>query len=626
MRNIELLAPAKSAEIGIEAIRHGADAVYIGGPGYGARAAAGNSIADIQRLCAFAHIYGAKVYVTINTILYDDELSEVEALIHQLYTAGVDALITQDLALLTLHLPPIPLHASTQMDNCTPERAQFLERAGFSQIVVARELSLEQIRQVHASTSLPLEAFVHGALCVSYSGRCYASEYCFGRSANRGRCAQFCRLSFDLKDADGQTLVADQHLLSLRDMNRSSSLEAMMDAGVSSFKIEGRLKDAAYVKNVTAYYRQKIDEILLRRPEYRRSSFGASRVSFRPQLDKSFNRGFTDYFLASRTPNMWSFSTPKSMGEFVGEVGRVGKRSFVLHGQATLNNGDGLAFINAQGRLEGFRANRVEGQEVFPLTMPALSRGMRIFRNEDRLWENALAKPTAERLIAVRLRLAEVVDGYELSLSPQPSALSAQASAHAAPLCTLHFDEEIVPAAKPQRDNIVRNLSKLGGTPFVAESVEVETLGERFIPASRLSEMRRNIVDAAVESLQRLHLSSRDARRAEDATLRVDKEFGYSANIANRQAADWLKRHGAEHIAPAFELQHPSPSAAGAGQAAVLMTCRHCLRYALGQCPQQTGHRPTWREPLALVLPDGRRFPLRFDCSRCEMQVLMPKA
>lgn len=616
MRKIELLAPAKNAEIGIEAIRHGADAVYIGGPGFGARAAAGNSVDDIKRLCDYAHVFGAKVYVTLNTILYDDELAEVQRLVGLLYEAGVDALITQDLALLSLDLPPIALHASTQMDNCTPERAQFLDAAGYSQIVMARELSLDQIRAIHAATDLPLEAFVHGALCVSYSGRCYASEYCFKRSANRGRCAQFCRLAFDLVDADDHVIAHDQHLLSLRDMNRASRLEEMMDAGVSSFKIEGRLKDMAYVKNVTAYYRQAIDRILAdRSDDYVRSSNGRSDITFKPQLDKSFNRGFTEYLLRGRTNDLWNFSTPKSMGEYVGTVKRVGKCSFRYSGDQPVNNGDGLVFLREDGKLEGFRANRVEGDEIFPLKMPHIPSGQQLYRNEDRIWETNLSKSTAERKLDIDISLDETSTGYALIASlSDPCGHSLDDHGLT---CRCEFDVAINAAEKPQKDNIVRNLSKLGGTFFTARTISVNTNDERFIPASQLSEMRRTLAEAFTAVLQQHHVASRDLRRTAKAEVPVPEQLDYSANVSNRLSLSWLKAHGAREVAPAFELEQP--------QRAILMTCRHCLRYAFGQCPQASGHRPMWHEPVSLRLPDGRLFPLRFDCSRCEMQVMTPR-
>lgn len=612
---IELLAPARNLETGIEALRHGADAVYIGGPAFGARSAAGNSVDDIRQLCAYAHTFGARVYVTINTILYDEEIPEVEMLVCELYDAGVDALITQDLAFLTMDIPPIALHASTQMDNCTPERAQFLEAAGYSQIVMARELTLEQIRKIHEATALPLEAFVHGALCVSYSGRCYASEYCFGRSANRGRCAQFCRLAFDLVDARGEVVEHDKHLLSLRDMNRSEDLEAMLDAGVRSFKIEGRLKDVAYVKNVTARYRQALDEILQRRSDdYVRASRGHATYTFRPELHKSFNRGFTQYFLNGRTRDLWNFQTPKSMGERIGEVTRITSRAIYYKGDVALNNGDGLVFINAQGKLEGFRANRVEGREIFPLKMPAVAVGDVLYRNEDRLWENMLAAKSAERKIPIDIVLSESEGHYVLTARE-----SGGGQHDVSEELTMHFPVEVQQAAKPQAENIRQNLSKLGDTPFVAANVLIDIDYECFIPASQLGKMRRELAEAFEQQLQQSHIEQRPLRReAQEGAAALDlsgTQWPYSANVANSQARKWLEAHGASRVEPAFEVRHP--------EQASLMTCRHCLRYALGQCPRETGKRPSWAEPLSLRLPDGRTFPLEFDCANCEMHVKM---
>lgn len=616
MQSIELLSPAKNVETGIEAIRHGADAVYIGGPSFGARAAAGNSVEDIKLLCEYAHLFGAKVYVTINTILYDEELADVEDLIKQLDEIGVDALITQDLALLTMDIPPIALHASTQMDNCTPSRAQFLERAGYSQIVMARELSLDQISAIHNTTALPLEGFVHGALCVSYSGRCYASEYCFGRSANRGRCAQFCRLAFDLVDADGKVLENDKHLLSLRDMNRSHSLEEMMDAGVSSFKIEGRLKDVAYVKNVTAYYRKAMDEVIQHRShDYVRASLGIQQYTFTPDLARSFNRGFTDYLLHDRTRNLWNFMTPKSKGVLVGKVSRVGRRSFIYNKESEydLHNGDGLTYFDNDGRLQGFRVNRVEGNEVFPLKMPELSSGTLLYRNEDHEWEALLAKPSAERRLPVSFVLSELSDGFRLTASAPVAPRFSEGRVET----SLDFPMAIQSAEKPQVENIRRNLSKLGDTSFIIDEVAIETNGERFIPASVLSDMRRKVTMAMEKVLQEFYKNHRDRRRAETLQTFTGQRFSYISNIANAKARNWLLARGAEDVSPAFEIRQP--------REAQLMTCRHCLRYAFGQCPKETSHRPTWNEPLFLRLPDGRQFSLYFDCKNCEMQVLKPE-
>ena len=443
-RKIELLAPAKDLTCGLEAIRHGADAVYIGAPKFGARAAAANSGEDIRTLCDYAHLYGARVYVALNTILTDDELAEAERMIWELWRAGADALIVQDMGITQLDLPPIPLHASTQTDNRTVEKVRFFEQAGFTQVVLARELTLDEIREIAAETTVPLEVFVHGALCVSYSGQCYLSEALSGRSANRGACAQYCRLPYTLVDADGTKIAGPKHLLSLKDMNRSDRLEALLDAGVSSLKIEGRLKDVTYVKNVTAYYRRCLDAILSRRPEYVRSSFGRSVYTFEPNPEKSFNRGFTPFFLDGRRADVTAFDTPKSLGEPVGRVKALkGKSAFTVAGTKVLHNGDGLAFFNRRGELEGLRVNRVEAGCVYPLRMPPLAVGMPIYRNYDQEFEKLLAKPSAERKMVVRITFAENPFGFTLTLEDETGARVMLAEP---------FEKE--PAQRPQEENI----------------------------------------------------------------------------------------------------------------------------------------------------------------------------
>lgn len=605
---IELLAPAKNVDCGIEAIRHGADAVYIGGPSFGARSAAGNTVGDIARLCDFAHLFGARIYVTLNTILWDDELAEAERLVWDLYRVGVDALIVQDLSLLEMHLPPIALHASTQMDNCTPDKARWLEAAGFRQIVLARETPLEQIRQISRAVSVPLEAFVHGALCVSYSGRCYASQHCFGRSANRGCCAQFCRLAFDLVDAQGRVWAADKHLLSLRDMNRTNSLEEMMDAGVRSFKIEGRLKDVAYVKNVTAWYRRELDKVLARRADdFHRASYGRSKLTFTPDAARSFNRGFTDYFLHGRTANpVHFFESPKAVGPVVGHVGRCRRQSFTFvparNLTAPLVAGDGLCFVGTDGKLQGFRVNKVEGSEVFPNRMPRLPLGGELHRSLDYAFDQTLAKPTAGRTLSVRIMLREIPSGYALDVADESGCY-----------VSLSFVSAHETAHTPQREAIVRQLTKLGDTCFVAESVEVNTDGERFIPASVLAKWRRKAVDTLLRD-HRMRYEREFGAQSDDERLRrlLPEHLDYTANVSNRLAAQFYRVHGVKQIADAFELHEPEG-------AAVIMTCKHCIRHALGICKKTSG---IVSDPLYLRLPDGRTFPLRFDCARCEMQVL----
>ena len=607
--SIELLAPAKNLECGIEAIRHGADAVYIGAPKYGPRAAAGNSLDDLRQLAEYAHLFGAKVYVTLNTIIYDDELAEVEQLVWQLYRIGIDALIVQDMALLTMKLPPIQLHASTQTDNRTKEKVQFLHSVGFSQVVLARELSLKEIEEIHRACPVPLEAFVHGALCVSYSGQCYASQACFGRSANRGECAQFCRLPFDLVDADGRIIEHNRHLLSLKDMNRSAHLEAMMDAGIRSFKIEGRLKDVSYVKNVTAYYRQAFDAILDRRTEYKRASQGVSTYTFTPQLDKSFNRGFTDYFLTGRRSEVYSFATPKAVGEPVGHVKTLGRGYIAVSSATTFHNGDGLCFIDEQGQLQGFRVNRVEGTHLYPKEMPrGLHPRMPLFRNYDMEFERLLSRPSAERRVLINICLRDISFGFSLTFSDD--------AGHSA---TVNFTRDKELARSEQRAGIEAQLSKLGGTHFVAKAVTIDFTDNWFIPSSVLADMRRTAVEALMRTIKvktenaKLNMVGKEVKTDNVACQTIHPQLTYLANVANHRAADFYRAHGAEKVAHAYELS--------AQRGATLMFCRHCLRYAMGWCPHHQGKPSPYREPYTLVSADGKRFALAFDCKQCVMTI-----
>ncbi|MBP3227327.1 MAG: U32 family peptidase [Bacteroidaceae bacterium] len=603
MREIELLAPARDAQTAREAILHGADAVYIGAPRFGARAAAGVGVEDIASVCRFAHLYGARVYVALNTILYDSELREAQRLAAQLYEAGADALIVQDMALLRMDLPPIALHASTQTDNRTPEKARELAAAGFSQIVVARELSLPEIAAIHRAVDVPLEAFVHGALCVSYSGRCYASQHCFARSANRGECAQFCRLAFDLRDGRGRAVARGRHLLSLRDMNRTDSVEAMMDAGVSSFKIEGRLKDTAYVKNTVAHYRRVLDAIIARRPtEFRRSSFGESSVSFTPDPARSFNRGFTEYFLHTPSGPMASPESPASRGKRIGRVEAVrrGALEVALDGGETLQAGDGLCYVAADGTLQGFRVNKVEGGRVSPHRLVSPQPGTVLWRNHDAAFERQLSRPTALRTMALRLRLDETADGFSLTATDEAGIR--------VELCkTLAH----TPAETPQREQIARQLSRWGGTAWRVVETDVRTAC--FIPASVLSAWRRELAErltAAHEAAYRRPVRTVRAAAPSCQPARI----GYEHNVANAEAAAYYKDGGAQTVVPAYELRE--------APGAVLMTCRYCLRRELGACLREGGaHRLV--PPLSLALPDGRAFPLDFDCARCEMRVMV---
>ena len=583
MRLTELLSPARNLECGIAAVDHGADAVYIGAPRFGARAAAGNSVEDIHKLCDYAHQFGVKIYATLNTLLRPEELEQARLIAWDLYHAGVDAFITQDEALLRLALPPVPLHASTQMDNRTKEDVVRLKNLGFNQIVLARELSLEQIKEIHETVpDVTLEAFVHGALCVSYSGRCYASEYCFNRSANRGECAQFCRLPFSLEDAEGRTLIKDKYLLSLKDMNRINHLEEMLDAGVRSFKIEGRLKDIAYVKNVTAAYRQALDDILKRRPELARSSYGTSTYTFHPDLSRSFSRGYTDYFLFGRTNDLASPDTPKSRGREVGHVKEVRRDCIIVSSTEAFSNGDGLCFLDEEGKLQGFRVNRAEGNHLYPAdplqSSPYRARpkkGDLLWRSFDKGWEDMMSGKTAERRISARFLLEETEQGFRLTFTAEDGTKRSE-----------EFVQEHQLARTDQTGSIKEVLSKLGDTPYQCKEVSVNFSQPWFIPRSALAEWRRKVIEKEEQT-----------NAKEDFKPQSLKPDFQPSTIPNQ-----------------------------------LMSCRFCLRHAWGQCKKEKTAANEmvngkwldgkWQDPLYLVLGDGRRFRLEFDCKRCEMLVL----
>ena len=601
-RPIELLSPAKDLNCGMEAINHGADAVYIGAPKFGARAAAGNSLEDIRELCDYAHLYGARIYVTLNTILKEEELEEAERMIWDLWHAGTDALIVQDMGITRLNLPPIPLHASTQTDNRTPEKVRFLQAAGFTQVVLARELSLNEIRRIAEATTVPLEVFVHGALCVSYSGQCYLSAALSGRSANRGECAQYCRLPYTMVDATGAEIVTHKHLLSLKDMNRSGQLEALLDAGVSSLKIEGRLKDVDYVKNITAYYRKKLDAVLSRRPEYRRASAGRSTYTFEPVAEKSFNRGFTPFLLEGRTADITAFNTPKSLGEPVGTVKEIKGNSFTVAGLKQLNNGDGLVFFNRKGELEGFRVNRVEANRVFPLDMPQLAPKTPLYRNFDQVFDKLLAKPSAERRLSVKIEFLDNPFGFTLCMEDEMGARIMLAEP---------FAKEL--ARREQQDNIRTQLSKLGNTPFEASEVVVGLSENWFVPSSLLADMRRRGVEKLLEV--------RRARYPRETVKRVrpsepipfpERSLTYLGNVANGKARSFYQDHGVEQVDTAFEL---SPR-----KDVPLMFTKHCLRYSMGWCPTYQKNKSPYKEPYYLLYKDTC-LRLQFDCKHCQMLV-----
>lgn len=650
MRTLELLAPAKNLECGIAAIDHGADAVYIGAPRFGARAAAGNSLDDIRQLCRYAHQYQAKVHVTVNTIIYDSELNDTLDMIRDLQEAGVDALLLQDMGVLYALQGKGPsavdftwtreLHSSTQCDTRSAEKVKWLQALGFNRAVLARELSVKEISDIHqAVPDMDLEVFVHGALCVSYSGVCYASERCFGRSANRGECAQFCRMKFNLLDADNKEIEHQRHLLSLKDMCQIDNLEALADAGACSFKIEGRLKDAGYVKNVVSAYSQRLDEICRKHPQkYARPSFGRPRYEFEANLKKTFNRGFTNYFLKGRQPDIASFDTPKAIGEFVGKVKEIRGNSFNVASIASFTNGDGLCFINDEHELEGFRVNRAQGNRLFPLKMPAnLRPGMGLYRNNDQAFEKVLAGKTAERKIPVKITFSLYDEDGHSGFSAEAQYVSEQGIGWGSDDSN-YLGKGIVvfehnPAQKPQHDNIIRQLSKLGGTIYECREVEIKNQADNyFIPSSVLTELRRNLMEdieknadisSSVKAVSGGSLSSAEDGLQESKVKVWQREYGkygYLYNIANKSAHEFYKQHGMNHTENAFELSKTSFQGTKTGES-LIMQCRHCIRYSLGYCVKRGGRKPTWKEPLYLELGDGRRFRLEFACNVCQMNI-----
>lgn len=609
MQTLELLAPAKNLECGISAIDHGADAVYIGASRYGARAAAGNSIDDIKALCDYAHIYNAKVYVTVNTIIYDEELNDTLALCKNLSEIGVDALLLQDMGLFSIlnegggtvhNISPMALHASTQTDNRTVEKVRWLASLGFKRVVLARELSSNEIAEIHRQVpEVELEVFVHGALCVSYSGQCYASQYCFSRSANRGECAQFCRMPFTLKDANGNIIEQSAHVLSLKDMAQLENLERLAEAGAVSFKIEGRLKDVDYVKNVTAAYSEKLNEICRKHPErYRRASMGRCTYIFVPNINKTFNRGYTTYFFHERQQGVISPDTPKSLGEYVGKVKEIKKNYFSVASLESFCNGDGFCFFNSRRQLVGFRVNKVDGNKLFPQLMPReLQPGTILYRNHDQHFQALLTKSSAVRKIELTMQL-----------TIESSSLTLCATDEQGYTCTTSETYTYQTAEKPQEQNIRLQLNKLGDTPYICKQLDILCDGDiPFIQSSILAKLRRDV------TAQHLKLSRKKKEVHRSSANQVpcpEYKYSFLYNAANATAKDFYSHYGIK--AHSFETDK--------AQDKLLMQCRFCIRYEAGFCSKK-GIKIPWKEPLTLTLDDGKTFLVKFNCNNCQMEI-----
>jgi putative protease len=607
-KKIELLSPARNLECGLAAISHGADAVYIGGPKFGAREAAGNPIRDIEKLVSEAHLFGAKVYVTLNTILYDEELELAGQMINQVYNAGADALIIQDMGIFEMDIPPIPLHASTQVHNFTPAKIEFLEKVGFKRAVLARELTLEQIREIKSRTSIELEFFVHGSLCVSLSGQCYLSHAIGGRSANRGACAQPCRKQYSLLDSDGKVLIRDKYLLSLKDLDNSASIEEMIEAGISSFKIEGRLKDVDYVKNITSFYRKKVDAVLEKKTDYQPASIGKIYFDFNPDPKKSFNRGATDYFLHGRSKEIASPDTPKSLGEEIGVVTQVKTDSksgfFEMDSGVHLSNNDGLLFLSKDGESRGIKVNRVEGKRIYPDKLNGIYQGARIYRNYDHYFRERIKSEKTLRKIRVTISLKEIAEGFSIVVKDETGLSIAQ---------EYKIEKQEARERAKSAEVISKQLSKSGETAFEVIRIDTNGCEQYFLQVSMLNLMRREILEK-LKSLRQQKPLFYNTKKSNSFQFPL-KELEFQTNVSNNLARLFYKNHGIEDPGTALEKQSDL-------HGNMVMTTKHCLKYQMGSCKKyERNDNPGLKKPLFLVNESGK-LRLEFDCVNCRMKII----
>lgn len=603
-RTLELLAPAKDLQTGIAAIKHGADAVYIAADRFGAREKAGNSIDDIERLVDFAHQYFARVYVTVNTIIYEEELNDVKKLINDLYRINVDAIIIQDFAILNMDIPPIAIHASTQMHNNSPQKIQFLEYQGIERVVLPRELSITEIIDFRANTNAELECFIHGALCVCYSGQCYMSQAITGRSANRGACAQPCRSAYDLVDSDGNILVKNKHLLSLKDLNLSQHIHQLIDAGITSFKIEGRMKDISYVKNTVAFYSSLINSIILTKPDYKRLSSGQCEYTFTPDLERSFNRGFTNHFIDGRTLGQASYHSQKSIGKQLGRVLQVGAGWFTIDSSEPISNGDGLCFFNSKGELNGFLVNSTSQNKIYPNQEPAdLKTGVIIYRNSDFSFDKALKGESSTRKVPVYISVNQGNGKLQFCATDEDSIRH-----------ELSIDDNFELAKNPAlaTSNLINQLTKSGETIFQIKNINLNGFVEpKHFPISELNAIRRNLLDGL--RLERLRNYSTNKRVAPPSKREYPlKDIDYKGNVASSKSKEFLNKYGVKNIANAFELD------AKPGKIELMVT-KYCIKYELGLCPSKQNAKPT--KPLFLK-DNNYSFPLVFNCKECQMIVM----
>ncbi len=605
-KKVEILAPAKNLVQGMAAINAGADAVYIGAPQFGARSNATNSLEDIAELVEYAHLFKAQVFVVVNTILYDHELEDCKNLIHQLYKIGVDALIVQDMAVLEMDLPPIVIHASTQANNRDPKHVKFLADAGMKRIVLARELNLDQIKDITKETDVELEFFVSGALCVSFSGNCYMSVANGERSANRGSCAQNCRLPYNLIDGNGKTLIANSHLLSIKDLDLSDQLPNLIEAGVTSFKIEGRLKDMVYVKNNTSFLRKKLDAFLENNPNFQKASSGRTFFNFEAEMDRSFNRGYTDYFVNKRKEKIGSWESPKSQGQLIGKVIETKANGYVIENYEKLNNGDGLYFLNENNEPDGLQINIIINDIVVPNNFKTIAPGTIIYRNSDAEFNRLVERnDSAIRKIGVHLTFSETKTGFEL--------LAIDEDGHKS-VASVQTEKEVAKNEESTIPNIKKNLSKAGNTPFIIDNIEVQFSQNWFLPISKINEIRRTVLEQLIEvRVKEYHREEFQITKTNHPYPVSQLDFTY--NVANHMARAFYKRHGVTDIEKAFELQWDP------GKSRVMVT-KYCVKYELGKCARfqrdTIGEKVV--EPLTLTHGENA-YKLKFNCKPCEMEI-----
>ncbi len=605
-KKVEILAPAKNLVQGMAAINAGADAVYIGAPQFGARSNATNSLEDIADLVDYAHLFKAQVFVVVNTILYDNELEDCKNMIHELYAMGVDALIVQDMAVLEMDLPPIVIHASTQANNRDPKHVKFLADAGMKRVVLARELNLDQIKEIHEASDVELEFFVSGALCVSFSGNCYMSVANGERSANRGSCAQNCRLPYNLIDGTGKTLLSSSHLLSIKDLDLSDQLPSLIEVGITSFKIEGRLKDMVYVKNNVSYLRKKLDLFLAGTDKYIKASSGRTFHNFEPEMDRSFNRGYTDYFVNKRKEKIGSWDTPKSQGQIIGKVLEVKANGYVIENFEKLNNGDGLYFINENGEADGAQVNIIINDIVVPNTFKPLTVGTMIYRNSDAEFNRLVEREdSAVRKIGVNFKFIETTTGFELTATDEDGHVS---------VSTIESEKEVAKNGESTLPNIQKNLSKTGNTPFIVDAIDIQFSNNWFLPISKINEARRVVLEQLIDiRIKEYHREEFQIKKTDHPYPVTQLDFTY--NVANHMARAFYKRHGVTEIEKAFELQwDPGKSR--------VMTTKYCVKYELGKCARF--QRETMGEKVVepLVLKQGElEYKLKFNCKPCEMEI-----